>query len=166
MLDLIENIEGREILGGTGRPTIEARVITCQGLAVEASVPSGTSKGKHEAFELYDGGNRYRGFGVRQAAENINRIISPALKGMDVTEQRRIDDTLIHLDGTANKGKLGGNAILAVSAACAKAGAASSKLSVFRYLGGLGGCGFPPRWSQSLPEEITPPPLCPLKITC
>ena len=143
MRDLIENIEGREILGGTGRPTVEARVITRQGFAVGASVPSGTSKGKHEAFELYDGGTRYRGFGVRQAVENINRIIAPALKGMDVTEQRRIDDTLIHLDGTANKGKLGANALLAVSAACAKAGARSSKLPVYRYLGGLGGLRIP-----------------------
>ena len=93
MRDLIERIEGREILGGTGRPTVEARLMTRQGLEVEASVPSGTSKGKHEAFELYDGGKRYRGFGVRQAVENINKIIAPALKGMDVTQQRRIDET-------------------------------------------------------------------------
>jgi enolase len=143
MRDLIERIEGREILGGTSRPTVEASLMTRQGLEVEASVPSGTSKGKHEAFELYDGGKRYRGFGVRQAVENINNIIAPALKGMDVTQQRRIDERLIHLDGTENKAKLGANAILAVSVACAKAGAASCNLPPYRYLGGLGALRVP-----------------------
>jgi enolase len=143
MRDVIENIEGREILGGTGRPTVEASVMTRRGLVFAASVPSGTSKGKHEAFELYDGGKRYRGLGVCRAVENINRIIAPALSGLVVTEQRRIDDLLIHLDGTGNKEKLGANAILAVSVACAKAGAASCDLPVFRYLGGLGGLRIP-----------------------
>lgn len=138
MHDVIEKIEAREILGGTGRPTVEARVITRRGTEVEASVPSGTSKGRHEAFELYDGGKRYRGLGVRKAVENINRVIAPALEGMDAAEQRRIDARLIDLDGTENKQRLGGNAILAVSAACAKAGAASSGLPPYRYLGGLG----------------------------
>ncbi|HSR12185.1 MAG TPA: enolase C-terminal domain-like protein [Thermodesulfobacteriota bacterium] len=138
MGDVIEKVEAREILGGTGRPTVEARVVTRGGFAVEASVPAGTSKGKHEAFELYDGGTRYRGRGVRRAVESINRIIAPALRGMEVEDQRRIDDTLIRLDGTENKEKLGGNAVLAVSVACAKAGAAARGIPVFRHLGSMG----------------------------
>jgi len=137
MNDTIEKVEAREILSGTGRPTVEVRLSTARGLKVKASVPSGTSRGVYEAFELYDGGDRFRGRGVLRAVENVNQIIAPVIKGKDVTLQAEIDRTLIELDGTPNKSRLGGNAILAVSVACAKAGAESLGISLFRYLGGL-----------------------------
>jgi enolase len=137
MKDKIEDIKAREILSGVGRPTVEVMVITDNNITSRASVPSGTSKGKHEAYELYDGGSRYRGFGVQRAVKNIEEKIAPAIRGKDITNQFEIDQTLIELDGTPNKSRLGGNAILPVSVACAKAGALCCGLPCFRYLGGI-----------------------------
>jgi enolase len=136
MQEVIQTIEAYEILTGPGRPTVEVELTTSSGIQVTASVPSGTSTGAYEAKSLFDGGPRYRGYGVRNAVENVNRIIAPALCGEDVTRQEYIDQQLIKLDGTPNKEKLGGNAILPVSLAVAKAAAASVKLPLYRYLGG------------------------------
>jgi len=134
----IRSIEAYEILTGPGRPTLEVELTTDSGIQVTASVPSGTSTGSHEAKALFDGGTRFRGYGVRGAVENVNGIIAPALHGEAVTCQEKVDRQLIDLDGTPNKEKLGGNSILAVSLAVAKAGAASLGLPLYRYLGGLG----------------------------
>lgn len=141
--ETIENIDAREILGGSGRPAVEVKLTTSRGIEVRASAPSGTSKGEHEAFELLDGEKRYGGKGVRRAVENVRKVIAPALKGMDVTQQGEIDGVLIRLDGTPNKSRLGGNAILPVSVACAKAAARSCGLPLFRYLGGLSATHLP-----------------------
>lgn len=137
MQDVIRTIEAYEILTGPGRPTVEVELTTAGGIQVTASVPSGTSTGAYEAKSLFDGGTRFRGYGVRKAVENVNRIIAPALSGEEVTGQAHIDRRLIELDGTPNKEELGGNAILPVSLAVAKAAAASLKLPLYRYLGGL-----------------------------
>ena len=134
-MDRIAAIKGREILNAKGRPTVEAQLITERGIRVTASVPSGTSRGKYEAFELYDGEPRHNGRGARKAAENISTEICRALAGMDVADQEAIDRTLCRLDGTPDKHRLGGNALLAASVAAAKAGAASTNQPVYRYLG-------------------------------
>ena len=134
-MDRIAAIKGREILNAKGRPTVEAQLITERGIRVTASVPSGTSRGKYEAFELYDGETRHNGRGARKAAENISTEICRALAGMDVADQEAIDQTLCRLDGTPDKHRLGGNALLAASVAAAKAGAASTNQPVYRYLG-------------------------------
>jgi enolase len=138
MQDVIRTIEAYEILTGSGRPTVEVELTTASGIQVTASVPSGTSAGSHEAKSLFDGGTRFRGYGVRQAVVNVNRVLAPALCGEEVTGQGLIDRRLIELDGTPNKEKLGGNAILPVSLAVAKAGAAAAGLPLYRYLGGFG----------------------------
>lgn len=135
---VIKQIKALEILSSVGRPTIQAAVILENGIQGVASVPIGTSKGKHEAKELYDGGSRYRGYGVRQAVNNINEDIAPKLIGRQVVHQREIDEFLIELDGTEDKRRLGSNAILAVSLAVARAGAKSVGLPLYRYIGGLG----------------------------
>ncbi|MCL1830180.1 MAG: phosphopyruvate hydratase [Oscillospiraceae bacterium] len=132
----IKSLVGREILNGRGRPTVEAELITTNGIAVSASVPSGSSVGKYEAFELYDGGNRFSGRGTRKAAANISGEIAAALVGVDVRQQRTIDSIMCELDGTENKSRLGGNAILAVSQAVAKAGARAAGVPLYQYLGG------------------------------
>lgn len=134
----IKKIKAREILNSVGRPTVEATVITQDGIEGIASVPSGTSKGKYEATELYDGGARFRGYGVRKAVNNINECIAPKLIGKQVVHQQEIDELLIEIDGTEDKRKLGSNAILAVSLAVAKAGAKSVRLPLYRYIGGIG----------------------------
>ena len=135
---LIQNIIGREILDSRGNPTVEVEVILENGIIGRASVPSGASTGIYEAHELRDKEpGRYLGKGVSQAVENIRREIAPALAGMDVTDQPRIDQTLISLDGTPNKSRLGANAILGVSLAAAKAAAASQGLNLYRYIGGV-----------------------------
>ena len=134
----IKEIKALEILNSAGRPTIQAKVTLNNGIAGVASVPIGTSKGKYEAKELYDGGIRYRGYGVRKAVNNINQFIAPRMKGWEVIQQRAIDEFLIELDGTKDKRRLGSNAILAVSLAVAKAGAESIGLPLYRYIGGLG----------------------------
>ncbi|RME85764.1 MAG: phosphopyruvate hydratase [Caldilineae bacterium] len=135
----IESIIGREILDSRGNPTVEVEVVTAGGAVGRAAVPSGASTGVHEAVELRDGeADRFGGKGVLKAVENVNTVIADALYGMDVTEQAAIDALLIELDGTENKGKLGANAILGVSLACAHAAAAAVDLPLYRYLGGAG----------------------------
>lgn len=143
MKDAIKWIEAREILSGAGRPTVEVELITDKGIKVEASVPSGTSKGKYEAYEVYDGGKRFWGLGVKKAVDNVNQLIAPKIIGRDPLKQREIDHFLLELDGTENKKRLGGNGILAVSLAVAKAGAEVSGLPLYAYLGGLGATRLP-----------------------
>ena len=134
---LIQNIIGREILDSRGNPTVEVEVILESGIIGRASVPSGASTGIYEAHELRDGDpGRYLGKGVKNAVENIRKEIAPALIGKNVLEQTDIDRTMIDLDGTPNKSRLGANAILGVSLACAQAAAASLGLSLYRYVGG------------------------------
>ena len=132
----IRNIHAREILDSRGTPTVAVEVILENGIRAEAAVPSGASTGQHEALELRDGDPaRYFGKGVLNAVSNVNDIISPALCGQCVLEQRIIDNMMKELDGTHNKSRLGANAILAVSLAVAKAAAASENLPLYRYLG-------------------------------
>ena len=130
---VIHSIHAREILDSRGEPTVEAEVTTADGL-FRASVPSGASTGKYEAFELRDGGKRYGGKGVRKAVRNIDTKIAPELIGRDPRQQEVIDRRMLALDGTENKSNLGANAILAVSLACARAGAAAERLSLYRHL--------------------------------
>ncbi len=132
----IVDIHAREILDSRGNPTVEVDVITEDGSFGRAAVPSGASTGAHEAVELRDGGARYLGKGVTKAVEAVNADIAEAIIGMDATEQRAIDATMIDLDGTPNKAKLGANAILGVSLAVAKAAAEASALPLFKYVGG------------------------------
>lgn len=132
----IQNILAREVLDSRGNPTVEVEVLLENGMISRAIVPSGASTGTHEALELRDGGNRYLGKGVLKAVENVNLFIQPRLIGLDPCQQARIDRTMIQLDGTSNKSKLGANAILAVSMAIARAGAQVSGLPLYRYLGG------------------------------
>ena len=135
--EIIQQVLGREILDSRGNPTVEVEVILQSGITGRASVPSGASTGIYEAHELRDADpQRYLGKGVSQAVENIRREIGPALIGMNVLEQSRIDQTLIDLDGTPNKSRLGANAILGVSLACAKAAAAAQGISLYRHIGG------------------------------
>lgn len=136
-MQIIENIIAREILDSRGNPTVEVELMTSEGVKVRAAVPSGASTGMHEAVELRDGDiERYLGKGVTKAVDNVNDIICDALIGFPVTDQVEIDNLLIELDGTSNKGKLGANAILGVSLAVAKAGAHVSHLPLYRYVGG------------------------------
>ena len=134
---IIQNIIGREILDSRGNPTVEVEVILDSGVIGRASVPSGASTGIYEAHELRDGDSgRYLGKGVTKAVENIHTEIAPALIGKNVLDQTHLDQTMIELDGTTNKSRLGANAILGVSLACAKAAAASQGMSLYRYVGG------------------------------
>ena len=136
-MSMIEAVLGREVLDSRGNPTVEVEVLLSDGSFGRAMVPSGASTGEHEAVELRDGDkNRYNGKGVLQAVENVNTAIAEALVGMDAREQKLIDQTLIELDGTPNKGKLGANAILGASLAVARAAAESVGLPLYRYLGG------------------------------
>jgi enolase len=133
----IVDIIGREILDSRGNPTVEVDVMLEDGSRGRAGVPSGASTGAHEAVELRDGDKkRYLGKGVRNAVEAVNGEIFDALSGIDAEAQVKIDDTMIALDGTANKGRLGANAILGVSLAVAKAAAVANKLPLYRYVGG------------------------------
>ncbi len=133
----IIDIIGREILDSRGNPTVEVDVVLEDGTLGRAAVPSGASTGAHEAVELRDGGDRYKGKGVLTAVDAVNGEINEALAGCDALAQRMIDDRLIELDGTANKGRLGANAILGVSLATAKAAAESVGLPLYRYVGGI-----------------------------
>lgn len=134
----ITDVYAREVLDSRGNPTIEVEVYTESGAFGRGMVPSGASTGEYEAVELRDGDeSRYLGKGVTQAVDNVNLIIADALLGFDVREQQAIDRMLIELDGTPNKGKLGANAILGVSIACARAAAEYSGLSLYQYLGGF-----------------------------
>lgn len=134
----ITEVYAREVLDSRGNPTVEVEVVTESGAFGRAIVPSGASTGEHEAVELRDGDkNRYLGKGVLKAVENVNEIIYPEIVGYDVTQQLLIDKKLIELDGTPNKGKLGANAILAVSMACAKAAADYYGIPLYNYFGGF-----------------------------
>src|ERR1700760_3743959 len=134
----IAQIHAREILDSRGNPTVEAGGVLGGGATGRAAVPSGASTGEHEAIELRDGDkSHYLGKGVLQAVENVESILAPELTGMDAANQRLIDATMISLDGAENKSRIGANAILAVSMACARASAAAVKLPLYRYLGGV-----------------------------
>jgi enolase len=134
----IVSIHAREILDSRGNPTVEADVILEDGVRGRAAVPSGASTGENEAVELRDGDKEhYLGKGVLQAVENVESMIAPELAGMDASNQRLIDATMVALDGTDNKARLGANAILAVSMACARASAEAYGLPLYRYLGGV-----------------------------
>ena len=136
-MSVIIDIIGREILDSRGNPTVEVDVVLEDGTLGRAAVPSGASTGRHEAVELRDGGGRYMGKGVLTAIDSVNGEISEALAGVDALSQRTIDDRLCELDGTANKSRLGANAILGVSLAAAKAAAGSVGLPLYRYVGGV-----------------------------
>jgi enolase len=133
----IVDIHGREILDSRGNPTVEVDVTLASGVVGRAAVPSGASTGTHEAVELRDGDKRYGGKGVRKAVEAVNGEIFDVLSGRDVEDQMAIDHALIALDGTPNKARLGANAILGVSLACAKAAAQETKTPLFRHVGGV-----------------------------
>ncbi len=140
----IIGIRGRQILDSRGNPTVEVDVYTDAGAMGRAAVPSGASTGVHEACELRDGDrSQYLGKGVMNAVNNVNTVLNDELKGYFVTEQKSIDDKMIELDGTENKSRLGANAILGVSLACAKAAAQETNQELFRYLGGVGGHTLP-----------------------
>jgi enolase len=131
-------VRAREVLDSRGNPTVEADVILESGALGRAIVPSGASTGEHEAVELRDGDkSHYQGKGVLQAVANVETVIAPEIEGMDASNQRLLDQTMIALDGTANKGKLGANAILAVSMAAARATAQTLEIPLYRYLGGI-----------------------------
>ncbi len=134
----ITNILAREVLDSRGNPTVEVDVTLDSGAAGRAAVPSGASTGEHEAIELRDGvKTRYLGKGVQKAVANVMNKIAPQLLGLDALDQVTVDKTMIKLDGTETKSKLGANAILAVSLANAKAAAAEAGLPLFRYIGGV-----------------------------
>lgn len=134
----IESVYAREILDSRGNPTVEVEVIVEGGIMGRAAVPSGASTGAFEAVELRDGDkNRYLGKGVENAVDNVNTIIAPEVEGMNVLDQVAIDELMISLDGTPNKGKLGANAILGVSLACAHAAAEALGMSLYNYIGGV-----------------------------
>lgn len=131
----IKNITGREILDSRGNPTVEVDVLLSDGSFGRAAVPSGASTGENEALELRDGDkNRYLGKGVQKAVKNVNNIIAKKLKGMDATKQQLIDETMLKLDGTEFKSKLGANAILGVSLAVCRAAANSFGLPLYEYI--------------------------------
>ena len=143
-MSAIVDIVGREVLDSRGNPTVECDVLLESGIMGRAAVPSGASTGSREAIELRDGDkSRYLGKGVLKAVEHINTEISEAVLGLDASEQAFLDKTLIDLDGTDNKGRLGANAMLAVSMAVARAAAEESGLPLYRYLGGMGGVQLP-----------------------
>ncbi|MBK6748168.1 phosphopyruvate hydratase [Ottowia sp.] len=143
-MSAIVDIVGREILDSRGNPTVECDVLLESGVMGRAAVPSGASTGSREAIELRDGDKkRYLGKGVLKAVEHINTEISEAVLGLDASEQAFLDKTLIDLDGTDNKGRLGANAMLAVSMAVARAAAEESGLPLYRYFGGMNGCQLP-----------------------
>src|SRR5450830_993682 len=143
-MSAIVDIIGREIIDSRGNPTVECDVLLESGVLGRAAVPSGASTGSREAIELRDGDkSRYFGKGVLQACENINTEISEAIMGLDANEQAFLDRTLIDLDGTENKARLGANATLAVSMAVARAAAEEAGLPLYRYFGGSGGMQLP-----------------------
>ena len=134
----ITKVEARQIFDSRGNPTVEADVTTHKG-TFTAAVPSGASTGIHEAVELRDGGNDYMGKGVTKAVNNVNTVLAPALIGMDPTKQEEIDNKMIEIDGTPNKANMGANAILAVSLAVARAGAAEKGVPLYQHISDLSG---------------------------
>jgi enolase len=146
-MTIIVDVYAREILDSRGNPTVEAEITLADGSVGRAAVPSGASTGSYEALELRDGDkHRYAGKGVIKAVDNINNIIGPEIEGFDATEQMGIDNIMIELDGTPVKEKLGANAILAVSLACAKAAAESLGIPLYQYIGGA--------WAHVLPVPL------------
>lgn len=136
-MSIIVNVHARQILDSRGNPTVEVDVVTENGIMGRAAVPSGASTGEHEAVELRDGGDTYMGKGVLKAVENVNSTIAQELLGISVFEQNMIDQLMIEIDGTKNKGNLGANAILGVSLAVAKAAANELGMPLYRYVGGV-----------------------------
>jgi enolase len=136
-MSVIIEVHARQIFDSRGNPTVEVDVITENGVLGRAAVPSGASTGEHEAVELRDGGEAYMGKGVAQAVKNVNEILAESLIGVSVFDQNKIDQTMIELDGTPNKSKLGANAILGISLAAAKAAANELGLPLYRYVGGV-----------------------------
>ncbi|MDR3559703.1 MAG: phosphopyruvate hydratase, partial [Candidatus Pacebacteria bacterium] len=131
----IKKIYAREILDSRGNPTVEVEIELESGIKTMAAVPSGASTGTYEALELRDGDpHRYEGLGVRSAVENVNTKITEAIVGMEVSEQKKIDETMIRLDGTENKSTLGANAILGVSLAAARAASIENGMPLYAYL--------------------------------
>ncbi len=139
----IEKVVGREILDSRGNPTVEAEITLADGTVARGTAPSGASTGEFEALELRDGGERYLGKGVTKAVENINTVIAETITGMDASDIYAIDGAMLKADGTKDKSKLGANAILAVSIACARAAAASLDIPLYRFLGGIQGTKLP-----------------------
>ena len=139
----IREVKGREILDSRGNPTVEAEVELVCGARGWAAVPSGASTGKFEAVELRDGGQRYLGKGVQKAVQHINGELSRMMIGKDAQDQKEVDRLLLAADGTENKERLGANAVLAVSLACAQAVSQALALPLYRYLGGTGACRLP-----------------------
>ncbi|MCL1386383.1 phosphopyruvate hydratase, partial [Listeria monocytogenes] len=133
----ISKVRGREIFDSRGNPTVEVDVHLTDGTIGRAAVPSGASTGDREAVELRDGGDRLQGLGVKTAVQNVNLTLNDALVGISPFNQREIDHKMIELDGTANKSRLGANAILGVSMAVARAAAKSEAVPLYRYLGGI-----------------------------
>lgn len=143
MEDRIKNIFGRQIFDSRGTPTVEATVILESGVAATAAVPSGASTGQHEACELRDGGDNYMGKGVFCAADNVSSVLSKVLKGESIFEQGEIDSAMCDADGSENKSRIGANAILAVSLACARAASFSADIPLYEYIGGINSCTLP-----------------------
>ena len=133
----IISVYGSMILDSRGNPTVEVEVVTDSGAFGRAAVPSGASTGEHEAVELRDGGASWMGKGVQKAIEHVNRVLAPQLVGESVFEQRYLDQKMLAVDGTDNKGKLGANAILGCSMAIARAAASELNQPLYRYLGGI-----------------------------
>ncbi len=136
-MSIIVGVHARQILDSRGNPTVEVDVVTQHGILGRAAVPSGASTGEHEAVELRDGGSAYMGKGVTEAVKNVNTYIAEAIEGFSVFEQNQIDQTMIELDGTPNKSRLGANAILGVSLAVAQAAAKELEMPLYRYIGGV-----------------------------
>src|SRR5215207_9452588 len=167
-MSLIDSVHAREILDSRGNPTVEAEVYLVSGEVGRAAVPSGASTGEHEAVELRDGDKRrYLGKGVTRAVENVNDTIAREIEGLDSLDQTEVDATLLALDGTPNKSKLGANALLAVSLATARAAASFLELPLYRYLGGTNARTPPTTWtsrsSWSCPSapRLSPRPCAP-----
>ena len=135
-MSAVTDVRARQIFDSRGNPTVEVDVELASGAVGRAAVPSGASTGQFEAVELRDGGDAYGGKGVLHAVENARGELAAAVRGLDASDQRALDERLVELDGTPNKGRLGANAILGVSLAAAKAAAAEAGVSLFRHLGG------------------------------
>ena len=135
----IAAVSALEILDSRGNPTVETEIVLANGFRARAAVPSGASTGSNEALELRDGGERYGGKGVQQAVKNVNEVIAPAVKGMDVTDQTALDQKMLELDGTETKSKLGANAILSVSMAAVKVASMVKEQPAYEYIAGLFG---------------------------
>ena len=133
----IKNVFAREIIDSRGNPTVEAEVICESGYMGRAAVPSGASTGEYEALELRDNNSRYMGKGVLKAVKNINQVIAPKICGLNVLDQRLIDNTLINTDGSDDKSNLGANALLAVSLAAADCASKALGIGLYQYIGGL-----------------------------